>query len=100
MTTSIYQTDVDLPWPLAWEMMQWEMAAWVAEYGDRALVQVIWNERILAAQVEAAEFQTITTDFYRTLQHRLGHACQWRFEKQEESTGHRLILGVSAPQGA
>lgn len=100
MMTVSYKTDVLLPWPQGWEQMQWELAAWLAEHGDRAHVQVVWNETRLNTQVDVAEFKTITTDFYRVLQHRLGDGCQWQFEKREQSTGHRLVLGISAPKGA
>ena len=76
--------------------MAWEMSAWVAEHGECAHVQVVWNEKRLNSEVAATEFQALTTDFYKALHQRLGNSCLWRFEKQDESIGHRLILGKSA----
>jgi hypothetical protein len=99
MMTVVYKMNVLLPWPMCWEQMQWEMAAWVAEHGECAHVQVVWNEVRLNAEVAATEFQSITTDFNKALHQRLGDGCQWQFEKQGELIGHRLILGKSAAQG-
>jgi hypothetical protein len=84
---------------MSWEQMAWEMSAWVAEHGECAHVQVVWNEKRLNSEVAATEFQALTTDFYKALHQRLGNSCLWRFEKQDESIGHRLILGKSAAQG-
>jgi hypothetical protein len=98
MMTVVYKMNVLLSWPMCWEQMQWEMAAWVAEHGECAHVQVVWNEVRLNAEVTATEFQSITTDFYKALHQLLGDGCQWQFEKQGESIGHRLILGKSAAQ--
>jgi hypothetical protein len=99
MITVQCKMDVLLPWPLCWEQMAWEMAAWVAEHGEFAHVQVVWNEVRLNSEVAAAEFQSATTDFYKALHQRLGDGCLWQFEKQAELIGHRLILGKSAAQG-
>jgi hypothetical protein len=59
---------------------------------------VVWNEKRLNSEVAATEFQALTTDFYKALHQRLGNSCLWRFEKKDESIGHRLILGKSAAQ--
>jgi hypothetical protein len=75
--------------------MQWEIAAWVAEHGDRSHVQVVWNETRLGTEVNAADFQAATTVFYQALQQRLGHEWQWQFEKNGPA-GHRLVLGLAA----
>jgi hypothetical protein len=83
---------------MSWEQMAWEMSAWVAEHGECAHVQVVWNEKRLNSEVVATEFQALTTDFYKALHQRLGNSCLWRFEKKDESIGHRLILGKSAAQ--
>jgi hypothetical protein len=90
-----HPTDILLPWPQSWERMQWEIAAWVAEHGDRSHVQVVWNETRLGTEVNAADFQAATTVFYQALQQRLGHECQWQFEKNGPA-GHRLVLGLAA----
>lgn len=100
MITNVHQMEVLLPWAQAWVQMQWEIAFWVAEQGDRARIQVVWNEERLSAEVDVAEFQATTTPFYKALQQRLADGCQWQFKKQEGSTGHRLVLGLSASQGA
>jgi hypothetical protein len=100
MSTPKRTMDVLLPWPHAWDQMQWQIAAWVSENQDRARVQVLWNETRLSAQVDVAAFQTLTTDFYQALQQRLGLGFEWRFEKHGELTGHRLILDICAPNGA
>ena len=99
MKSAMHTLEVLLPWPMSWEQMAWEMSAWVAEHGDCAHVQVVWNEKRLNSEVAAAEFQSLTTDFYKALHKRLGNGCQWRFEKQVESIGHRLILRKSSAQG-
>lgn len=99
MSTPKRTMDVLLPWPHAWDQMQWQIAAWVSEQQDRACVQVLWNETRLNAQVDVVAFQTLTTDFYQALQQRLGLRFEWRFEKQGELTGHRLILDICAPHG-
>ncbi len=91
---------VDLPWPQAWDQIQWLAAAWLARHGERARIEVCWNESLLAQQVDAARFQALTTDFYRALQRRLQGACEWRFEPQSLDVGHRLRLGVCKPQRA
>ena len=85
---------VDLPWPYSWDQMQWQIAAWLARHDERATIEVCWNETLLAKQVDAALFQSVTTDFYRALQQRLNGACQWKFEQLGTSSGHRLILGL------
>lgn len=90
-----HPTDILLPWPQSWERMQWEIAAWVAEHGDRSHVQVVWNETRLGTEVNAADFQAATTVFYQALQQRLGHEWQWQFEKNGPA-GHRLVLGLTA----
>lgn len=90
-----HPTDILLPWPQSWERMQWEIAAWVAEHGDRSHVQVVWNETRLGTEVNAADFQAATTVFYQALQQRLGHEWQWQFEKNGPA-GHRLVLGLAA----
>lgn len=90
-----HSTDILLPWPQSWERMQWEIAAWVAEHGDRSHVQVVWNETRLGTEVNAADFQAATTVFYQALQQRLGHEWQWQFEKNGPA-GHRLVLGLTA----
>ncbi|MFY7940156.1 MAG: hypothetical protein ACOVOX_04530 [Burkholderiaceae bacterium] len=89
-----YPTDILLPWPQSWERMQWEIAAWVAEHGDRSRVQVVWNETRLGTEVNAADFQAATTVFYQALQQRLGHEWQWQFEKNGPA-GHRLVFGLA-----
>ena len=99
MKSAMHILEVLLPWPMSWEQMAWEMSAWVADHGECAHVQVVWNEKRLNSEVAATEFQALTTDFYKALHQRLGNSCLWRFEKQDESIGHRLILGKSAAQG-
>lgn len=89
---------VDLPWPQGWDQMQWLAAAWLARHGERALIEVCWNEALLAQQVDAGTFQALTTDFYRALKQRLQGGCEWRFEPQALDVGHRLRLGVCEPQ--
>lgn len=89
---------VDLPWPHGWDQMQWLIAAWVSRHGERASIQVCWNETLLTEQVDAATFQAATTDFYRVLQQRLGEACQWQFERQAARSGHRLVLSWVDPK--
>ena len=98
MKPAMHTLEVLLPWPMCWEQMTWEISAWVAEHGECAHVQVVWNETRLNSEVAAAEFQALTTDFYKALHKRLGNGCLWRFEKQDASIGHRLILGKSAAQ--
>ena len=98
MKPVMHTLEVLLPWPMCWEQMAWETSAWVAEHGECAHVQVVWNETRLNSEVAAAEFQALTTDFYKALHKRLGNGCLWRFEKQDASIGHRLILGKSAAQ--
>lgn len=100
MSTPKRTMDVLLPWPHAWDQMQWKIAAWVSEHQDRARVQVLWNDTRLNTQVDVAAFQTLTTDFYQALQQRLGYRFEWQFEKHDELTGHRLTLEISAPDGA
>ena len=99
MKSAVHKMEVLLPWPMCWEQMAWEITAWVAEHGECTHVQVVWNEKRLNSEVAATEFQALTTDFYKALHQRLGNSCLWRFEKQDESIGHRLILGKSAAQG-
>lgn len=89
---------VDLPWPQGWDQMQWLAAAWLARHGERARIEVCWNEALLAQQVDARTFQALTTDFYRALQQRLQGGCEWRFEPQALDVGHRLRLGACEPQ--
>jgi hypothetical protein len=100
MTSPKRTMDVLLPWPHGWDQMQWQIAAWVSEHPDRARVQVLWNENRLNTQIDVASFQTLTAEFHQALQERLGQRFEWQFEKREELTGHRLILGISAPDGA
>lgn len=100
MSTPKRTMEVLLPWPHAWDQMQWQIAAWVSEHQDRACVQVLWNETRLNTQVDVAAFQNLTTDFYQALQERLGQRFEWRFEKHGEWTGHRLILDIGAPDRA
>jgi hypothetical protein len=100
MSTPKRSMDVLLPWPHAWDQMQWQIVAWVSEHQDRAHVQVLWNETRLNAQVDVAAFQTLTTDFYQALQQRLGLRFEWRFEQHGELTGHRLNLDICSPKGA
>jgi hypothetical protein len=99
MSALQYPTDILLPWPQSWERMQWEIAAWVAEHGDRSCVQVVWNETRLSTEVSAADFQAATTAFYQAAQQRLGPEWQWQFEKNG-SAGHRLVLGLAARRQA
>ena len=99
MKSAMHTLEVLFPWPMSWEQMAWEITAWVAEHGECAHVQVVWNEKRLNSEVAATEFQALTTDFYKALHQRLGNSCLWRFEKQDESIGHRLIFGKSTAQG-
>jgi hypothetical protein len=100
MSTPKRTMEVLLPWPHAWDQMQWQIAAWVSEHQDRACVQILWNETRLSTQVDVGAFQTLTTDFYQALQQCLGQRLEWQFAKNGELTGHRLILDISAPDGA
>jgi hypothetical protein len=95
MSALQYPTDILLPWPQSWESMQWQIAAWVAEHGDRSCVQVVWNETRLSTEVNAANFQAMTTAFYQAVQQRLGSQWQWQFEKNGLA-GHRLVLAIAA----
>jgi len=93
MTSEAFSLDIALPWPQGWEQVQWEVAAWVAEHGDRARVQVVWNETRLYSEVDAAKFQAETTPFFQALKDRLGEGLRWQFDQLSASTQHRLVLG-------
>ena len=95
MNASQHKFEIALPWPQCWEKMQWDIAAWISQHDQRAQVHVIWNESVLKAQVSTLHFQEMTKDFLQALQKRLGKEFIWQFDSTEESSTHKLILGVS-----
>ena len=87
-----------LPWPHCWTQVQWQISAWVAQYGASAIVEVIWNESLLEEQVDAASFQAATADYCKTLQHLLGAGYLWRFTSSNRLIPHQLVLNAATKQ--
>lgn len=101
MTLPARHLDYDLPWPLCWTQMQWDMALWWSRYGQRSTMRVRWNEAQLDSQVAAVEFQQATGEIRQQLAQRLGADFVWQFDASMATPGHQLQLtSKSAPKHA
>lgn len=84
----------DLPWPQIWTAMSWEIACWVGQQTETAVVNVQWNEELLLKQVDAMIFVQTTRIFRTTLDEQLGSRWSWSVAPRSLDSPHQLLLSV------
>jgi hypothetical protein len=92
MSTTTRTLDIQTPWPYCWAHISWEIAAWIARHGERAHVQLIWNESRLDAQVQAQDFIHETKPFHDEAKKLLDTHLDWQYQQAASEQGHQLCL--------
>ncbi len=92
MSATPLERHITLPWPHCWTQAQWDIAAWLARHGDRARVELTWNETALASQVTPEAMRAATAAGWEALRVRLGDGCRWHVAAGEPADPHRLRL--------
>jgi hypothetical protein len=86
------------PWPLCWQLMQWDLVLWASLAKNNTRIQVTWNEATLRHQIAPADFQQSIQEFKQALTQQLGHRLNWRIDTQSQQGTH--VIEVSATNAA
>ncbi|MEY4284387.1 MAG: hypothetical protein EBV20_10425 [Betaproteobacteria bacterium] len=83
-------TTYSQPWPLCWQLMQWDLALWAAMLDSRHAIKVIWNESRLRQDLSPNAFQQAVHEFRHALAARLGDQLVWHIESAQDASDHRI----------
>ena len=83
------------PWPLCWQLMQWDLVLWASIAKSNTIIQVTWNEATLRNQIAPTDFQQSIQDFKQALTLQLGKRLNWQFDMNTQSSAHAINLIAS-----
>lgn len=76
------------PWPLCWQLMQWDLVLWASLAKNNTHINVTWSEAALRSQIAPIDFQQNIQKLKQTLTQQLGKRLNWRIDTQTLSTAH------------
>jgi hypothetical protein len=76
------------PWPLCWQLMQWDLVLWASLAQNNTHINVTWNEASLRSQIAPTDFQQSIQELNQTLTQQLGQRLVWRFDTQTLTAAH------------
>lgn len=86
------------PWPLCWQVMQWDLVLWASIAKNNTLIHVSWSEAALRNQVAPTYFQQSIQEFKQALTQQLGKRLNWRIDTKSHNGAH--VIEVSATNTA
>jgi hypothetical protein len=76
------------PWPLCWQLMQWDLVLWASLAKNNTRINVTWSEAALRSQIAPIDFQQSIQELKQTLTQQLGKRLNWRIDTQTLSAAH------------
>ena len=76
------------PWPLCWQLMQWDLVLWASLAKNNTRINVTWSEAALRSQIPPIDFQQSIQELKQTLTQQLGKRLNWRIDTQTLSAAH------------
>ena len=86
------------PWPICWQLMQWDLVLWASLAKNNTHIHVTWNEGTLRHQIGPSDFQQSIQEFKQALTQQLGNRLNWRIDTQSHQGTH--VIEVSATSAA
>lgn len=78
----------DQPWPICWQLMQWDLVLWASLAKTNTRIHVTWNEATLRHQIAPTDFQQNIQAFKQALSQQIGQRLNWRIDTQSTSGAH------------
>lgn len=87
------------PWPLCWQLMQWDLALWSSLPHAGRTMQVVWSESRLKQDIGPQDFQHAVHAFRQALSQQWGDHLVWQIDAATSASGHTIRIGFSAATG-
>ena len=83
------------PWPLCWQLMQWDLLLWSSIAKKDTQINVTWNEVALQSQIKPADFRISVHEFREALKQQLGQRLIWHINTETPFAAHVINVCLS-----
>jgi hypothetical protein len=84
------------PWPLCWQLMQWDLLIWINIRKEDTAIKVLWNEAHLHQQIKPLEFREQTRAFRDAIENQLQSSLTWVIDVESPANAHTVSVYTSS----